>query len=163
MPLRFALCLLFLLLAGPWAGDVVAQTADHIVVDKRARTLTLMAGDTSLKTYRYIKLGDRPFGHKQFEGDEKTPEGEYRIDGRNAGSRFHRSLRISYPNAQDREVARKAGRSPGGDIFIHGQPNGATLERIPYDWTDGCIALTNAEIDELWKLVKVGTRVSIRG
>ena len=144
-------------------GNASAQTVDRIVIDKRARTLVLMDGEKTVKTYRYIKLGDRPLGHKQFEGDEKTPEGDYRIDGRNAGSRFHRSLRISYPNAADREVARRAGRSPGGDIFIHGQPNGAVLERIPYDWTDGCIALTNAEIDEVWKLVKNGTRVSIRG
>ena len=139
-----------------------AQEVDRILIDKSARTLALMSGDKTLKTYRSIKLGDAPYGHKQFEGDEKTPEGEYRIDGRNGGSRFHLSLRISYPNAADRENARRAGRSPGGDIFIHGQPNGSALERLPFDWTDGCIALSNREIEELWKQVKVGTRVTLQ-
>jgi len=83
------------------------------------------------------------------------------IDGRNAGSRYYRSLRISYPNAADRARAARAGRSPGGDIFIHGQPNGAILTRIPSDWTDGCVALTNAEIDVLWRRVRTGTKVRI--
>lgn len=141
---------------------LLAQDVDHIIIDKSARTLELMAGAKTIKTYRSIKLGDAPRGHKQFEGDEKTPEGEYRIDGRNGGSRYHLSLRISYPNAADREHARRAGRSPGGDIFIHGQPNGSALTRIPFDWTDGCIALSNGEIEELWRQVKVGTRVTIR-
>lgn len=141
---------------------LLAQDVDHIVIDKSARTLELKAGAKTVKTYRSIKLGDAPRGHKQFEGDEKTPEGEYRIDGRNGGSRYHLSLRISYPNAADREHARRVGRSAGGNIFIHGQPNGSVLARIPFDWTDGCIALSNSEIEELWRQVKVGTRVTIR-
>jgi len=150
----------FAILLAP--ATLSAQEVDRILIDKSARTLALMSGGKTLKTYRSIKLGDAPRGHKQFEGDEKTPEGEYRIDGRNGGSRYHLSLRISYPNAADREYARRAGRSPGGDIFIHGQPNGSALERLPFDWTDGCIALSNAEIEELWKQVKVGTRVTIQ-
>ncbi len=121
-----------------------------------------MSGANVLRTYRDIKLGDAPTGHKQFEGDEKTPEGVYKISGRNGGSRYHLSLRISYPDATDRANAARAGRSPGGDIFIHGQPNGALLPRIPYDWTDGCIALSNAEIEEVWRLVPNGTPVTIR-
>lgn len=154
-----ACCMLALWWAPTWA---LAQDVDRIVIDKSDRTLVLMAGKTTVKTYRMIKLGDAPRGHKQFEGDEKTPEGEYRIDGRNGGSRFYRSLRISYPNAADRRYAQARGRPPGGDIFIHGQPNGSPVERIPYDWTDGCIALSNAEMDELWRRVKDGTRVTIQ-
>lgn len=153
-------CFVFAIFLAP--TTLSAQEVDRILIDKSARTLALMSGGKTLKTYRAIKLGDAPLGHKQFEGDEKTPEGEYRIDGRNGGSRYHLSLRISYPNAADREQARRAGRSPGGDIFIHGQPNGSALVRLPFDWTDGCIALSNAEIEELWEQVKVGTRVTIQ-
>jgi murein L,D-transpeptidase YafK len=139
-----------------------AQTVDQVLIDKSERTLMLLSGTTTIRTYRNIKLGDAPNGHKQFEGDEKTPEGIYRIDGRNPGSRYYRSLRISYPNPVDRAFAKRAGRSPGGEIFIHGQPNGSPVARLPYDWTDGCIALSNAEMTELWRLVRTGTRVVIR-
>jgi murein L,D-transpeptidase YafK len=97
-----------------------------------------------------------------FEGDERTPEGSYTISGRNGGSRYHLSLRVSYPSAADRAYAARFRRPPGGDIFIHGQPNGYPLARIPRDWTDGCVALSNAEIEQVWKLVKDGTKVTIR-
>ncbi len=142
---------------------VLANTApvDHIVVDKSDRILLLKARGKVVRTYRGIKLGDAPLGHKQFEGDEKTPEGVYRINGRNAGSRYHLSLRVSYPNAADRAFAAKAGKSPGSDIFIHGQPNGSLLNEIPRDWTDGCIALSNESINEIWRLVPNGTKVTI--
>ena len=83
--------------------------------------------------YVGIKLGDAPIGHKQFEGDERTPEGDYTISGRNPGSRYHLSLRVSYPNAADREFAKAKGKSPGGDIFIHGQPNWSPLKRLKHD------------------------------
>jgi lipoprotein-anchoring transpeptidase ErfK/SrfK len=135
---------------------------DHVIVSKTGRTLVLVEAGKTIKTYRNIKLGDAPVGHKQFQGDEKTPEGVYRISGRNPGSRFHLSLRISYPNAADRRFAAARGRDPGGDIFIHGQPNGFPLTRLPNDWTDGCIALSNAEIREIWRLVPDGTRITIR-
>jgi murein L,D-transpeptidase YafK len=135
---------------------------DRIVVEKAKRTLTLISGTTVVKTYRNIKLGDSPLGHKHFEGDERTPEGRYTINGRNAGSKYHLSLRISYPNPADTAFAKKRGQRPGGDIFIHGQPNGSPAPRLPWDWTDGCIALSNAEIDEVWKLVRTGTRVTIQ-
>ena len=125
------------------------------------RTLTLMAGTTAVRTIGAIKLGNSPVGRKHFQGDERTPEGDYTIDGRNGGSHYHLSLRISYPNAADRAFAARAARDPGGDIFIHGQPNGYPASRIPNDWTDGCIALTNAEIEALWRVVKTGTRITI--
>jgi murein L,D-transpeptidase YafK len=134
----------------------------RIIVDKSDRTLWLMSGATVVRTYRNIKLGDAPTGHKHFEGDEKTPEGNYAITGRNGGSHYHLSLRISYPNAADRAFAARVGKRPGGDIFIHGQPNGYPLSRIPTDWTDGCVALSNAEIEEVWKLVRDGTPITIR-
>jgi murein L,D-transpeptidase YafK len=134
---------------------------DRIVIDKTRRTLTLERAGQASVTFRNIALGDAPRGHKQFEGDERTPEGDYTIDGRNAGSRYYRSLRISYPNAGDRLPAAQAGRSPGGDIFIHGQPSGAMLTRIPTDWTDGCVALSNAEMDVLWRRVRTGTKIRI--
>ena len=144
------------------AAAPVTGPIDLVTIDKNDRTLTLSAGGKPVITYRNIKLGDAPLGHKHFEGDEKTPEGRYTISGRNGGSHYHLSLRISYPNAADRAFAGRAGRRPGGDIFIHGQPNLSPLPRIPTDWTDGCIALSNAEMDQVWKLVKTGTAVVIR-
>jgi murein L,D-transpeptidase YafK len=139
-----------------------SPSVDHIIIDKSDRTLWLLAAGKVVRTYTNIKLGDAPVGHKQFEGDEKTPEGSYTVSGRNPGSRYHLSLRISYPNAADRAFAVRNRRSPGGDVFIHGQPNGYPLSRIPTDWTDGCVALSNAEIDEVWRLVKTGTKITIR-
>ncbi len=139
-----------------------AAPVDHVLIDKSDRTMWLLSAGKIVRTYTGIKLGDAPMGHKRFEGDERTPEGAYTINGRNGGSRYHLSLRISYPNAADRTHAKRAGLSPGGDIFIHGQPNGSLLTRISTDWTDGCIALSNAEIREVWARVANGTKVTIR-
>ena len=136
--------------------------ADRIVVDKSDRTLILYQADTEIARYVDIKLGDAPVGHKQFEGDEKTPEGSYSINGRNPKSAYHLSLRISYPNAADTAFAKSKGRSAGGDIFIHGQPNRWFGPTLASDWTDGCIALSNAEIALLWKQVDDGTAIEIR-
>jgi murein L,D-transpeptidase YafK len=112
-----------------------------------------------------ISLGGNPLGHKQQEGDQRTPEGFYAIDFKNARSRFHLALRVSYPNAQDRERAATKGVPPGGDIMIHGLPNGlgwlGAIHRSR-DWTDGCAAVTNQQIEEIWSLVDIGTRVEIR-
>jgi murein L,D-transpeptidase YafK len=149
-------------LFAPLLFAATPASVDHIVVDKSDRTLTLIAGGKTIATFTNIKLGDVPVGHKQREGDEKTPEGTYTISGRNPGSRYHLSLRISYPNAKDRAAAARLGRPPGGDIFIHGQPNGSPLARIPRDWTDGCIAVSNTEIQQIWRLVTNGTRITIR-
>jgi murein L,D-transpeptidase YafK len=110
-----------------------------------------------------IALGDNPMGHKEFEGDERTPEGEYYIDFKNPDSRYHLSLRISYPNMSDRLFARSFKRSAGGDIMIHGVgPYQKVSNQAPaYDWTDGCIAVTNEEIEEIWDLVELGTPIVI--
>ncbi len=136
--------------------------ADRILVDKSDRLLILYEQGKELARYHNIRFGDRPEGHKQFEGDERTPEGSYTIDGRNPGSKFHLSLRVSYPNAQDRRYAKSKGRSAGGDIFIHGQPNGHSGPTIASDWTDGCIALRNDEIEQIWELVKNGAAITIQ-
>ena len=137
------------------------QTADLVFVDKSDRTLTLYAQGQPYRTYHNLQFGDAPAGHKRFQGDERTPEGRYTIDYRNPQSAYHLSLRISYPNAEDRSYATARGRSPGGEIFIHGQPNGLRSGRVAGDWTDGCIALSNAEIEELWRLVPDGTPIEI--
>lgn len=136
---------------------------DFVLVDKSDRTLTLYGEGLALRTYGGLQFGDAPMGHKRFEGDERTPEGRYVLDYRNPQSSYHLSLHISYPNEADRAFAARYGRSPGGLIFIHGQPNGwPDGERVPGDWTDGCIALSNAQIEELWTLVADGTPIEIR-
>ncbi len=137
--------------------------ADKIVVEKAARKMTLYHKGAVLKTYK-VSLGGDPVDAKKRQGDHRTPEGTYTISGRNAKSKFHRSLRISYPSAADRERAKKAGVNPGGDIMIHGLPNGwgwLGSGHLKSDWTDGCIAVTNDEIEEIWKLVPNGTTVVI--
>ena len=143
-----------------------AAPADFVLVDKSDRTLTLYSAGVPTMMVTGLQYGDAPEGHKQFEGDERTPEGRYTIDYRNPRSAYHLSLHISYPNAADRAFAEARGRSPGGEIFIHGQPNalaGADAgARIAGDWTDGCIALSNAEIDALWSVIPDGTPIEVR-
>ena len=118
----------------------------------------LMHEERVLRKYA-IDLGFAPEGHKQFEGDGKTPEGTYRIDRRNPNSDFHLSLGISYPNRKDRAFALAEGKSPGGDIFIHGQPN--KRKGTGPDWTAGCISVTNKQIEEIYAMVKNGAYVTI--
>ena len=136
--------------------------ADFVLVDKSDRLMVIYQNGKAIRAYRGLRFGDAPMGHKRFQGDERTPEGRYTIDLRNPQSRFHLSMRISYPNQQDRRFASKRGRSPGGDIYIHGQPNGYNGPPIRRDWTDGCIALTNEQIEELWRIVPSGTPIEIR-
>jgi murein L,D-transpeptidase YafK len=136
---------------------------NKVLVRKTERRLYLMDNDQVIKSYR-ISLGDNPTGHKLYEGDERTPEGDYKLDWRNAGSDFYKSIHISYPNDEDRELARAWGLNPGGSIMIHGLPNQAGDMAFAYqglDWTDGCIAVTNEEMDEIWQLVADGTPISI--
>ena len=133
-----------------------------VLVDKSDRMLVVYRQGEAIRAYRGIQFGDAPIGHKRFRGDERTPEGRYSIDTRNPQSAFHLSLRISYPNDNDRAFAAAYDRSPGGDIFIHGQPNALAGGRMRGDWTDGCIALTNEEIEELWAIVPDGTPIEIR-
>jgi murein L,D-transpeptidase YafK len=140
------------------------KKANRIVIVKSARTLTLMSGGQVLKSYK-VALGGDPVGPKVKAGDKKTPEGEYVIDSKNAKSRFHLALHISYPNAADRERARKLGVNPGGEVEIHGLESkyawvGSLHRQI--NWTAGCIAVTNPEIEEIYKLVPLGTPVEIR-
>lgn len=136
---------------------------DRVVVHKALRTMELRSQGKVVKSYA-ISLGDDPLGHKVQEGDEKTPEGSYVIDYRNRHSGYHRSLHISYPNRQDRKRARKLGVDPGGLIMIHGLPNGYGWAKVLFtgrDWTNGCIAVTDEEIEEIWRLVKDGTPITI--
>jgi murein L,D-transpeptidase YafK len=151
-------------LAGLSAGPASAASADFILIEKAARRMTLYDGGRPIATYR-IALGFAPVGDKTRAGDGRTPEGAYRIDYKNPASQFHLSLRISYPNAEDRAAARAAGRDPGGDIFVHGTPGRIGPPRADEtiaDWTLGCVAVSNSEIEEIWRLVAVGTPVEIR-
>ena len=155
---------LALLLLGIAAQLHAEPKADRIIVNKKARTMELMHAGRVLKTYK-IALGGEPVGPKTRQGDHRTPEGIYIVDSRNAQSKFHRSLHISYPNAADREHARKLGMSPGGDVFIHGLPNGYGFVGAAHrarDWTDGCVAVTDQEIEEICRLVDNGTPMEIR-
>lgn len=137
--------------------------ADHVTVHKSARRLDLLWKDKRIRSYR-ISLGGNPVGHKQREGDSRTPEGEYTINWRNPKSSYHLSLNISYPNEQDRARAAQRGVSPGGDIMIHGLPNGwsrAGPALAGMDWTDGCVAVDNWAIEEIWEAVPNGTPITI--
>ena len=143
---------------------------DSLLVEKSERTLKVLAKDSTngeiyvAKTY-HIALGGNPQGHKTQEGDSKTHEGEYLIDSKNPKSRFYRNLGISYPNSADLARAKARGVNAGGDIKIHALPNGlgflGKLSYIVGDWTDGCIAVLNDEIKELYESVKVGTKIVI--
>lgn len=143
---------------------VAAAPVDLIVVDKSRRVMTLWTGKKPFKTYR-IGLGGNPVGHKEQEGDSRTPEGRYIIDGKNPNSSFHLSLRISYPNKKDRVEAARRGVSPGGWIMIHGTPGGLVALQsvgVMRDWTAGCIAVTNADIEEIYRKVRIGTPILIK-
>lgn len=129
----------------------------QIQVDKSDRKMYLLHGDRVLKSYD-IALGFAPTGHKEFEGDGKTPEGAYTISHKNPDSNFHLSLRISYPNDADRAHAKAAGKEPGGDIFIHGGPTKPITRR---DWTWGCISVSDREIETIYAMVRPGTPIYI--
>lgn len=140
------------------------QQADRVLMEKAKRKLTLFRGEKELKHY-FVALGGQPVGAKERQGDQKTPEGQYVIDFRNSKSQFHLSLHVSYPNTEDRARARKRGVDPGGAIMIHGIGKmygwlGAAHRKI--DWTLGCIAVTNEEIEEIWSLVPDGTPIEIK-
>lgn len=142
----------------------IRPRVDQIVVEKRARKLTLWYGGFPVRSFR-VALGNVPIGPKRRRGDGRTPEGRYWIDGRNRHSRYHRALRVSYPSAADVDEARRVGVSPGGSIMIHGLPAGAGWigqHHAGLDWTRGCIAVSNEEIDEIWDLVSDGTPIEIR-
>lgn len=158
--------LLLLLSSLCWSNAKTPKSAvkvDRIVVVKSTRTLTLMSEGKILKAYK-VALSREPVGAKERAGDHKVPEGDYVVDSKVPHSRFHLGLHISYPNAADRERARTLGVKPGGNIEIHGLDSKyawvGSVQRY-VDWTDGCIAVTNPEIEEIYKLVAVGTLVEI--
>jgi murein L,D-transpeptidase YafK len=140
------------------------EPADKILIEKKERRLTLLSRGEVIKTYK-IALGGNPVGPKERQGDGKTPEGTYLIDSRNRDSGYHLSLHISYPNEKDKMRAKELGVSPGGDIMIHGVKNGFTwagASQAEVDWTKGCIAVTDEEMEEIYKLAPNGTIVEIR-
>jgi tetratricopeptide (TPR) repeat protein len=140
------------------------EAADKILIEKKERRLTLLSKGEVIKTYK-IALGGNPVGPKERQGDNKTPEGTYTIDSRNSNSGYHLSVHISYPNEKDKIRAKELGVSPGGDIMIHGIKNGLSwvgASHAEVDWTKGCIAVTDEEMEEIYKLVPNGTIVEIR-
>ena len=142
---------------GMFSGRYSGPEVTGIVVKKSERKMYLLNGNQPLEIYD-VALGSDPIGHKHFEGDGKTPEGQYFITHRNANSQFHLSLGISYPNEADKAYAAALGKDPGGDIFIHGEspyPSGKQ------DWTVGCIAVTNREMDVIYAMVNPGTPIWI--
>ena len=164
--MRLIFAALFALLLPALCPDTAQAKAraDLIMVEKSKRALTLYAHGKAIKTYRIV-LGGSPTGDKEQEGDGRTPEGRYTIDAKNPKSSFHLSLHISYPSKQDRAAARGRGVSPGGAIMIHGTPDylAALYATGVYpDWTAGCIAVSNAEIEEIFKLVPIGTPIMIK-
>ena len=144
------------------AGAMQQLLADRVLVIKSQKRLLLFNNGEVLKIYK-VALG-RKGGAKASQGDHKTPEGHYIIDRRNSASRFYKSLHISYPSAEDVSKAKCSGKKPGKDVMIHGLPKGyedlGTAHSFR-NWTDGCIAVSNEEMDEIWKLVPVGTRIDI--
>ncbi len=156
-------CLLISLSLSIEAMDL--PKVDLVVVKKSERKLVLFSAGEIVRDYD-IALGDNPLGHKQFEGDERTPEGRYILDWRNKNSKYYRSIHISYPNKEDQQFAGAQGREPGGMIMIHGRPNerldaASTWILDRFDWTDGCIAVKNEEMDEIWAAIDNGTPIEI--
>ena len=138
--------------------------ADKVLVDKSDRKLYLVQVDEAIRTFD-IALGIRPVGDKQYEGDFRTPEGRYRLDLRNPESEYFLSIRVSYPNGQDIREARARGVDPGGAIMIHGQPNEPTRSETYYrtqDWTNGCIAVSNSDMIDIWLMTGDNTPIEIR-
>jgi len=137
--------------------------ADNVFVSKSESKLYLKKKGKTLKKY-HVSFGSNPKGHKQQEGDERTPEGKYVLDYKNDNSSFHKAIHISYPNEADKKRAEEKGVNPGGDIMIHGQKNGfgwLAFATQFFNWTDGCIAVSNSAMDEIWQAVDVGTPIEI--
>jgi len=153
-----ALCTVFC------TGALGGQAADSVLVDKSDAKLYLLRDNRVIAEYS-VSFGAHPEGHKQREGDERTPDGHYTLDFKNADSAFYKAIHISYPNDADRRAAAERGVDPGGDIMIHGQRNWlGWLSFITqrFNWTDGCIAVRNSDMDEIWQLVPVNTPIEIR-
>lgn len=146
----------------PRPAEKITSPVERILIEKEARRMTIFQREGNPRVMK-IALGFTPEGDKMKQGDGKTPEGIFKIDRLNPNSKFHLSLGIDYPRPQDRKRAREQGVNPGGDIFIHGQPNQiAEGFRVKGDWTDGCVAVDNHEIAEIFAHTKIGTEVEIR-
>jgi len=160
--MKYILLGISLLLAGPsFASDVVI---DSVLVKKAESKMYLVSNGKPVKEYK-VAFGANPKGHKQKEGDERTPEGKYILDYKKEDSSFYKAIHISYPSAEDIARAKANGVNPGGLIMIHGQRNGLgwlAWATQWFNWTDGCIAVTNVEMEEIWGLVKIGTPIEIK-
>ena len=163
--MRLLIAGVLLFASGPF---LFAQNAsvgvDHIVVYKRDRKLVLLSQGAELRSYK-VALGGEPVGPKTRLGDHRTPEGLYILDSRNPNSHYYKAFHISYPNSKDIAAAKKLGVSPGGEIMLHGLPKEYAWmgkAHTLHDWTDGCVAVTDEEMDEIWKLVRVGTPIEIK-
>jgi len=153
-----------LLLAGIAAAQDSSPNVDQVIVYKHDRKLVLLSQGKEVKSYR-VALGGEPVGAKKRQGDHRTPEGSYVLDSRNPHSQYYKAYHISYPNKDDVASAKKLGVSPGGDIMLHGLPKDYAWvgkAHTLHDWTNGCIAVTDEEMDELWEVIRVGTPIEIR-
>lgn len=163
--MRWFWIVILLMAVSPAAAESIPGV-DRVAVYKRKRLLQLCRGDSVLRVYQ-IALGKEPKGHKTREGDSRTPEGRYVLDWRNPESQYHLSIHISYPNERDKKRADSLRVSPGGDIMIHGYPEGVSASMwsrywfLGRDWTDGCIAVSNEAMDEIWESVRNGTAIDI--
>ncbi len=164
---KIIFCILFCFIFSAFSissGQAVSEQADRVIVIKHKRVMLLTQNSSIIRTYK-ISLGKQPEGHKKFEGDQRTPEGTYTLDYRKLDSKFYKAIHISYPNENDSRGAKNNGRSAGGQIMIHGLPKGyddvGRVHRM-FDWTDGCIAVSNDEMDEIWGLVADGTPIDIQ-
>ena len=162
MQVRVAKMLLLAFFSFPVTAQI-RTVVDKVVVYKHDHKLILLSRGKQVKSYR-VALGAEPVGPKTQQGDHRTPEGLYVLDSRNPNSQYYKAFHISYPNSKDIATAKKLGVSPGGDIMLHGLPKKYAWvgkAHATHDWTDGCIAVSNEEMDELWKLIPVGTRIQI--
>ena len=164
MRLLHKVLFIVLLLILQTANGLSAQKADSVLVIKSEKRLYLMDKGERFASFP-VTFGAEPVGHKQMQGDERTPEGHYTLTYKNPKSKFYKSIHISYPNAKDRENARRLGVDPGGDIMIHGLGKdwewAASLAQF-FSWTNGCIALSNRDMDQVWEAVDSGTSIEIR-
>ena len=162
--MRISVLALIVLLAPGLTQASEFPVADSVVIEKGARLLHLVSDGQAFRTFK-IALGIRPVGDKKSEGDFKTPEGKYTLDRRNPNSDFFLSIHVSYPNSADRREAAELGVSPGGAIMIHGQPNAPSRSEAYYrtqDWTNGCIAVSNSDMIDIWLMTSENTPIEIR-
>lgn len=161
--MRYLKLSLITLLLLPTLALAKITPVDEVVVYKSKHLMQLKRSGKVVKSYKVV-FGKNPIGHKQYEGDSRTPEGRYTLSWKKKNSTFYRAIQVSYPNAADRARAAKMGKSPGGAIMIHGQkPTWKNIEKYltKMNWTDGCIAVTNPEMDEIWAMVDTGTPIEI--